>query len=152
MAIRDEIDARLRRARKDRDELTKNVINMLKSKVLMELKSGGGKEENDALWKDTIAAYAKQLRKAIPEFEKAGERGDEAKAEAEFELAFCAGFLPETLDAAATEALVRKLAAQHGIGDPKMMGKLMGLVMKDHKDEVDGQLVREIAARVLAES
>jgi uncharacterized protein YqeY len=150
MALRDEIESKLRQARKDRDEATRNVIGMLKNKVLTELKSGSGTEESDELWQKTIASYAKQLRKAIAEFEQVGERGNEAKAEAEFELQFCEQFLPKKLDEAATEALVRKLAADNGITDAKMMGKLMGLIMKNHKDEVDGQLARAAAQKVLA--
>lgn len=150
MSIREDIDARLRQARKDRDERTKNIINMLKNKVLTELKSGSGAVEDDALWLRTIASYAKQVQKAIPEFEKAGERGTEALDEARFELSFCEQFLPSKLDEAGTEALVRRLAAEHGISSPAQMGKLMGLLMKDHKDELDGTLARTVAQRVLA--
>lgn len=150
--IAQQIDARLRQARKDRDEPTKNVIGMLKNKVLVQLKSGKEVTEDDALWLDTIAAYAKQVKKAIPELEKAGERGAEAVAEAELELKFCEQFLPSKLDEAGTEALIRKIAADNGITDAKMMGKLMGLLMKNHKDEVDGQIARQVAQRVLSES
>lgn len=151
MAIRDDLETRLRQARKDRDERTKNLINGLKSAVLKELKSGSGVQDDDALWLDVIAKYAKQVAKAIPEFEKAGERGAEALAEARFELQYCEQFLPHKLDEAATEALVRRLVAEHGISGPKMMGKLMGLLMKDHKDELDGGLARQVAQRVLAQ-
>jgi len=151
MPIRDDLEARVRQARKDRDERTKNLINLLKNKALMELKSGSEVEDNDELWLRIIAAYAKQVQKAIPEFEKAGERGQEAIEEARFELEFCEAFLPKKLDEAQTEALVRRLAAEHGIGGPKMMGKLMGLLMKSHKDELDGMLARTIAQRVLGE-
>jgi uncharacterized protein YqeY len=150
MAIRDEIDAKLRQARIDKDERTRNVIGMLKNKVLLELKSGKDRKEDDELWKEQLAAYGKQLQKAIPEFEKAGERGNEAKAEAEWELAFCNQFLPSKLDEAATEALVRKIAADNGITSAREMGKLMGLIMKSHKDEVDGGIVKKVAAKVLA--
>lgn len=150
MALRDELETRLRQARRDRDERTRNVINMLKNKVLTELKSGSGVADDDALWLSTIAAYAKQVQKAIPEFEKAGDRGTEALEEARFELAFCEQFLPSKLDEAATEALVRQLVTEHGIDSPKQMGKLMGLLMKGHKDELDGTLARTIAQRVLA--
>ncbi len=149
-SIRDTIKAKFRRARLDRDEPTKNVINMLKNKVLMELKSGSGVEETDELWLRTIKSYAKQMGKAIAEYEKAGERGDALKAEAQFELDFCNEFLPKKLDEAATEKLVRDLVAEHGIDSPKQMGKLMGLVMKSHRDQVDGGLVRKVASRVLA--
>lgn len=151
MAIREQIDSRLRQARKDRDEATRNVIGMVKSKVLVLLKSGTGQEENDEVWLGVLTAYAKQLRKAIGEFEKAGSRGDEAKGEAQFELEFCEQFLPTKLDAAQTEALIRKLVTEHSIGSAKMMGKLMGLLMKNHRDELDGGLAKTIADRVLAE-
>ena len=149
MAIREEIDAKLRQARIDKDERTRNVIGMLKNKVLLELKSGSGRTEDDVLWREVISSYVKQLQKAIPEFEKAGERGNEGKAEAEWELAFCNQFLPSKLDEAATEALVRKIAADNGLTSAREMGKLMGLIMKGHKDEVDGAVVKKVAAKVL---
>ena len=150
MSIREDIEARLRQARKDRDERTKNLINMLKNKVLTELKSGTGVVESDELWLAVITNYAKQVAKAIPEFEKAGERGVEALDEARFELAYCQQFLPTKLDEAGTEALVRKLVAEHGIEGHKQMGKLMGLLMKDHKDQIDGAIAKTVAQRVLA--
>jgi hypothetical protein len=31
-----------------------------------------------------------------------------------------------------------------------MIGKLLGLVLKDHKDDIDGDLLRQVAQRVLA--
>ena len=31
-------------------------------------------------------------------------------------------------------------------------GKLMGALMKDHKDELDGSLARQLATKILAES
>lgn len=149
--IKEQIEAKLRDARIARDERAKNVIGMLKSKVLNEIKSGSGAVENDELWLATITSYAKQVRKAIPEYEKAGERGLEMIDEARFELAFCEQFLPRKLGAAETEAIVRELAAANAIKNPKMIGKLVGLVMKSHKDDVDGDLLRQIAQRVLAE-
>lgn len=152
MSIREQIDARFKQARLDRDEPSKNVIGMLKSKVQVELKSGKAAEENDELWTRVLASYAKQLRKSIAEFEKLGERAAEALAEARFELGFCEAFLPKKLDEAATEALVRKIAAEQGVDDPKQMGKLMGALMRDHKDELDGELTRAVVQRVLAQS
>ncbi len=150
MSVREQIEAIFKQARIDRDEPTKNVIGMLKSKVLLELKSGRNVEDNDALWLDVISAYAKQLGKTIAEFEKVGDRGREALEEARFELTFCQRFLPSKLGEAETEALVRALAAQHAIADPKQQGKLIGLLMKDHKDHIDGDVARRVAHKVLS--
>ncbi len=149
--IKEQIEAKLRDARVARDERAKNVIGMLKSKVLNELKSGSGAQENDELWLATLTSYAKQMRKAIPEYEKAGERGAEMIEEARYEIAICEQFMPTKLDEAATEKIVREVIAANGISGAKMLGKLVGLVMKSHKDEIDGDTLRQVATRVLAE-
>jgi uncharacterized protein YqeY len=150
MSIKDQIEARFKRARLDRDEPTKNVIGMVRAKVLNELKSGSGVTETDDLWIQTLAGYVKQQRKAIAEFEALGDRAADALAEARFEVEFCEQFLPRKLDEAATEELVRRIAAEQGISDAKQLGKLMGILMKDHKDAIDGAVARTVAARVLA--
>lgn len=151
-SIREQIDQRFRQARINKDDKSKNVIGMLKNKVLMELKSKADVKETDELWLRTIEAYAKQLRKSMVEFEKAGERGQEAMEEAKFELEFCESFLPKKLDEQQTDTLVRKVASENNINDPKLAGKLMGLLMKSHRDQIDGDLTRKIVQRVLAES
>jgi hypothetical protein len=149
MSIRDEIQAKFRQARLERDEPTRNVITMLKSKVLERVKSAAGIVEDDALWEEVVQSYAKQLQKTIVELERAGERGAQALEETKFELAFCEQFLPKKLDERQTEALVRELADKHGLAEPKQMGQLMGMIMRDYKDQVDGQLVRKAAQLVL---
>jgi len=147
--IKAQVDAAFRKARLERDERTKTVIGMIKNKVLMAVKSASDVSEDDALWLDNIAAYAKQSRKTITELEPLGDKAAEALDEARFELAWCEQFLPTKLDAEATEALVRKIAEANGIESKKQMGKLMGLVMKNHRDEVDGDLARKAAQSVL---
>lgn len=147
--IKAQIDQAFRKARLERDEPRKTVIGMLKNKVLTELKSGSGAVENDELWLTSIAAYAKQCRKTISELEPLGQQAAEALAEARFELEFCEQFLPKKLDAAATEALVTKLAQDNNISDKKQIGRLMGLIMKNHRDDVDGELARQAAEKVL---
>jgi uncharacterized protein YqeY len=146
-----QIKARLREARKSRDEDAKRIIGMLKAKVLNELKSGKGAEENDALWLSVLRSYAKQLRKSIQEYEKAGERGAALRDEAVYELDFCQQFLPTLHDEAATEAIIRAIVTESGLAGPKMVGRLMGLVMKQHRDVVDPAIVRSVATRVLNE-
>ncbi len=104
MAIKDEIDAKLRQARKDRDERVINVIGLIKNKVLSELKSAAGVVEDDALWLKNIAAYQKGVVKAMVQFEELGERGAEALDESKFEVAFCEQFLPKKLDESASSS------------------------------------------------
>jgi uncharacterized protein YqeY len=150
MSIREGVQAAFKQARLERDTPTKNVIGMLKTKVLNELKAGKGAEETDELWLKVLGSYAKQLKKSIEQFETLGERGAEPLAEAQFELAFCERFLPKKLDEAATRTLVEGIISENGISDMKQMGQLMGLVMKNHKDEVDAGIVNRIARELLS--
>jgi uncharacterized protein YqeY len=146
--IREQIEAATRKARLERDEPTRNVIGMLKTKLLNELKSGSGAEENDELWLAVIASYAKQAQKTIAEYEKIGDAGKALLEESKFELRFCEQFLPKKLDREATLAILRQIAADNKITDPKQSGKLIGLAIKAHKDELDGDLVRACAGDV----
>lgn len=150
LSIRQQLEDQLRTARKQRDEATKNIIAMLKNKMLMELKSGSGRVENDELWLELIQSYAKQVQKAIEEFEKAGERGKEHLEEARFELAFCQGFLPQKLSLEQTTELVRQIAEEQKITDKKQVGRLVGLVIKQHREQVDANLVRQAAESLLS--
>ncbi|MEE9384063.1 MAG: GatB/YqeY domain-containing protein [Nannocystaceae bacterium] len=149
-AIRQQIDARLRQARIDRDGPTRDVIGMVKAKALMALKSGSkGREEDDPLWREVLAAYAKELKKAMASYAGLGERGQQGLNDARFELDFCEQFLPKKLDKAATEALVRRIATENGLTEAKQTGRLMGLVMKSHRHEIDGDLARGFAQEIL---
>ncbi len=150
MAIKDEIAAAFKEARKSRDDDAKRVIQLLRAKMTNELKSGSGAEENDETWLAVLASFAKEARKSIAAYEDVGERGAQNLAEAKYELEFAERFLPKKLGEAETEALVKKIADDQGITAKKDMGRLMGAVMKDHKDEVDGDLVRKAAQKILS--
>lgn len=150
MPIKDQINDAMKTARRERDADTKRVITMLKAKLTNELKSGADVEEDDALWMKVLSAYAKELKKTLASFAEVGDRAAEAAEETRFELAFCDRFLPTKLDAEATMALVREIASSEGITAKKDMGRLMGAVMRGHRDQVDGDLVRRAAQEILS--
>src|SRR5205814_2161201 len=65
---------------------------------------------DDALLRDVIGAYRKQLQKALAEYEKLGERGAAQAAQLRFEIEFCERFLPRGLDVTALRSLVQERA------------------------------------------
>ena len=133
MGLEQELDERLRQAIKERDTRTADVVRMLKTR-LQERRTAKGfaGEVDDALVRDVIGAYRKQLQKAIPEFEKAGERGRAQIAQLRFEVEFCERYLPRGLDETALRALVRERIAALAITDAKQVGRLVGDIMKTH--------------------
>ncbi len=150
MGLEAELDEQLRQAIKARDTRTADVVRMLKTR-LQERRTAKGfaGEVDDALVRDVIAAYKKQLQKAIPEFEKAGERGRAQIAQLRFETEFCERYLPRGLDETALRALVRDRITALAITDPKQVGRLVGDIMKTHKGQVEAGDVKRLAEELL---
>jgi len=150
MGLERELDERLHQAIKARDTRTANVVRMLKTR-LQERRTAKGfsGQVDDALVRDVIGAYRKQLQKALPEFEKAGERGAAQVAQLRFEVAFCERYLPKGLDETELRALVSQRLAALGITDPKQVGRLLGDIMKTHKGQVEAADVKRIAEELL---
>jgi uncharacterized protein len=150
MGLEAQLDERLRQAIKARDTRTADVVRMLKTR-LQERRTAKGfsGEVDDALVRDVIGVYRKQLQKAIPEFEKAGERGAAQVAQLRFEVEFCERYLPKGLDETALRALVGQRLAALAISDAKQVGRLVGDIMKTHKGQVEAGDVKRIAEELL---
>ena len=150
MPLEQTLNDTLTRAIKNRDLPTANVVRMLKTRLQERRTSKGfGGTVDDALVLDVIAAYRKQLQKALAEFEGLGERGAEQAAQLRFEVAFCEGYLPRGLDEDAVRVIVRERLTALGITDPKQVGRLVGDVMKTHKGQVEATEVKRIAEELL---
>src|SRR5256714_7216649 len=123
MALAQQLDDTLKASIKEKDTRTANVVRMLKTKLTERTTAKGfSGQVDDALVRDVIGAYRKQLQKAIPEFEKVGERGAAQVAQLRFEVAFCERYLPKGLDETELRALVGQRLAALGITDGKQVG------------------------------
>jgi hypothetical protein len=150
MALEQTLNDALTQAIKAKDGKTADVIRMLKTKIQERRTAKGfSGEVDDAVVLDVVAAYRKQLQKAVGEFEKAGERGAAQAAALRFEIAFCERYLPKTMDEAAVRALVKERIAALGITDAKQAGRLVGDIMKTHKGQVEAGDVKRIAEELL---
>ncbi|HEY7363338.1 MAG TPA: GatB/YqeY domain-containing protein [Methylomirabilota bacterium] len=151
MGLEQTLNDTLRQAIKDRDTRTADVVRMVKTRLAERRTAKGfAGEVDDALVLDVIAAYRKQLQKALPEFEKAGERGAAQVAQLRFEMAFLDRYLPQRLEESDLRTLVQERIAALGISDPKHAGRLVGEVMRTHKGKVDAGDVKRIAEELLS--
>lgn len=150
MALEDTLNETLRRAIKDKDQRTADVVRMLKTRV-MERKTARGfaGTVDDALVLDVIGSYRKQLQKALAEFEKVGERGAAQVAQLRHEIGFLDGYLPRGMDDTTLRALVKERVAALAVTDPKQVGRLVGDIMKSHKGQVEAADVKRIAEEVM---
>ncbi len=150
MAFEDELNARLKERMKARDAQAVNVLRMVKSRILEKKKASGFEGEvGDALVLQVIGTYVKQMRKAQAEYVRMGEAGQAQAEGLAFEITFLEPYLPSKLDREATHALVSAAIESQGIADSRQVGRVIGTVMKTHRDQVDPALVREIAQGLL---
>mgnify|MGYP000158878125 CR=1 FL=1 len=151
MSIEKDLRSKLTEAMKAKDSATANVIKMINTKVMEKRTAKGFKGEvDDELYKSVIAAYKKSLEKARVEFEKAGEKGAESVAELDHEIQFCQQYLPQPLSEDEVRAAVKEAIATMGEVNPKMAGRVVGMVMKAHKGRAEAGMVKTIVDAELA--
>ncbi len=149
MSIEQEITERMKTAMREKQTKELSILRMVKSFAMKE-KTAPGFDGNtdDAFWLSVVTKYVKQQQKALQEFEKVG-AGGEAMDEIRFEIDYLTPFLPAKLSAEETEKLVIDAIAATGADSMKLMGKVMGAIMKDHKDDVDASLVKRLIQKRL---
>ncbi|MCP3995007.1 MAG: GatB/YqeY domain-containing protein [bacterium] len=149
MGIQKELAAELIDGIKSRDRARTNVIRQIETEVAVAKAAPGFKGTvDDNLYKATIVSYVKKMEKAKAEFEAAGERGVEQAAKLAYEIDYLARWMPQLPGEDETRKIVKGAIAELGVDDPKMMGRVMGHIMKSGT-ELDGGLVNRIVREEL---
>jgi uncharacterized protein YqeY len=150
MSIEAQIGDLLKAAMRAKDAGTVDCIRMIKTKH-MERRTAAGFTGplDDSLWLDVIAAYQKQLRKAREEYVAVGERGADALPQLDFEIAFCARFLPKAASDDEVRAVVRETLTRMGVSDVKQAGRVIGDVMKANKGKFEPATVKRLVEEEL---
>lgn len=151
MSIDTQLAELLKEAMRAKDTRTADCIRMIKTKHMERRTAAGFKGPlDDALWLDVITTYQKQLRKSREEYAAIGARGADAIEQIDFEIGFCARFLPKAASDDEVRTIVRETVARLGISDAKQSGRLVGEIMKAHKGKVDPATVKRIVDEELA--
>lgn len=143
-SIETQLNDLLKEAMRARDQRTKDVIAMIKTKQMERRTAAGFKGPiDDTLWLDVIASYQKQLRKTRDEYAALGDKGSESLPQLDFEIAFCGRFLPKLAGDDEVRMAVKEILARPGL-DLKQAGRLMGEIMKSNKGKFDPGSVKRI--------
>jgi uncharacterized protein len=153
MSLEQTLNDTLTQAIRGKDQRAADIVRMIKSKIgERRTAKGFSGQVDDALVLDVIGAYRKSLQKALPDYEKAGERGAAQAAQLRFEIEYLERWLPKGMDDAALRALVSERIKSLGITDVKQVGRLVGDVMKTHKGQVEASDVKRVAEELLPKS
>jgi uncharacterized protein YqeY len=147
MSIVQDVSQQMKSAMKAKEKLRLNALRNMRAALLIEMKKDNADDLSDEVSIELLRRLEKQRGESIEAFDKAG-RQAQADAERD-ELAVIREFLPQLADAATTQEIVAAAIRAAGASTPGDLGKVMGIVMKEHKGKVDGNLARRIAAEQL---
>jgi len=141
MALKDQLDADLKSAMRDKDTVKLSVVRMLKSAVKyreIELM----KPLDDVGVLQVISQEVKRHRDSVEQY-RAGNRQDLVDKE-EAEIAILQGWLPAQLTEAEVKAKVDEVVTRLDAKGPKDMGAVMKALLPEVQGKADGKLVSEL--------
>ena len=152
MSIASDLAAELKDAMLNKDARRRDVIRQVQTEITLARSEPGYDESNDEeVVQGVIESYSKRMQKSIAEYEGYGERGADMANKLKFEVEYLSRWMPQKLDEASTRSLIEAKIAELGVaGDEKAAGRVTGMIMKEHKDDVDGALVNRLVRELLA--
>ena len=137
----------LKIAMKARDKATmtglRNIIGKLKAS---QIDKGEPLIKEEAL--KILKSAAKQIRESVEQYKKGG-RDDLAEKEL-FELSLLDKYLPEQLSEDKIRKIVKETIQASGTESMQDMGRVIGMLMKELAESVDGKLVQQIVREELS--
>ena len=137
----------LKSAMKERNEIKKNTVTMIKAAVL-QVEKDKQIQLDDTQIIDIISKEAKKRKDALVEFEKSGR--EDLVAQTNEELSVIKAYLPEELSIEELEKIVEETIKEVNAVDMKDMGKVMQAVKTKTTGRADGKTINEIVKKKLS--
>lgn len=134
-------------AMKEKDELKKNTIMMIRSAIL-QIEKDTQKElsENEIL--EIIAKELKKRKETLSDIEKSGR--DDLISEVNNEIAIIKAYLPEELSKEEVEKIVAEAIKESGATSIKEMGKVMQIAKAKTAGRADNKMLSDLIRSSLA--
>jgi uncharacterized protein YqeY len=139
MALLDKIDADLRKAMLERDEISRETLRMIKSELLT-------LDDPDEL--AVLSRAVKSRRDSIRSYVEGG-RQDLADKELA-EIAVIERYLPKQLSEEEARDAIAAIIGELGLSSKKELGKVMKEVKSRYPGQIDGKVASSIASGLLS--
>lgn len=146
MAIKDQLMQDLKEAMKNKEDVRKSVITLIRAAV-KQREVDERVELSEEQVQDIIAKQLKQRRDSLEEFKKAGREDLIEQTQKEIEI--ITTYLPAQLSIEEIETLVDEAIAETGATSVKDMGKIMSVLNPQTKGRADGKVVNEVVRKKL---
>jgi len=137
----------LKNAMKEKNEIKKNTVTMIKAAVL-QIEKDKQIQLDDTQIVEIISKEAKKRKDALVEFEKSGRQ--DLVDQTNEELAVIKAYLPEELSIEELEKIIEETIQEVNAIDMKDMGKVMQAVKVKTTGRADGKTINEIVKRKLS--
>ena len=146
MGIKENLDEDLKSAMRDRDELRRSVLRVVRSEIHNEEINLRRELDEEGIL-GVISSQVKRHRESISEFRK-GNRDDLVGREEE-ELNVLLAYMPKQLEQDEILVLAREAVNASGAQGPGDKGKVMVRLMPQVKGKADGNIVNSIVTEIL---
>jgi len=146
MNLKEQLTEEMKTAAKAKDKPKLSTIRMVRSEIKNREIALRHELNDDEILK-LLGTMVKQRKDSINQFKKGGR--DDLAAREEQELEILQAYLPEQLDAAEIEKIVKAVIAETGAVGKKDMGKVMQAVMARVAGRADGKEVNRMVSSQL---
>ncbi len=146
MSLVEKVSEELKKSMLARNAARTTGLRMIRAAFIELEKEGKGAVTDDRCL-EALRRMKKQREESIAIYDQQS-RADLAEQE-RVELAVIEGLLPAQADEAQTLVWVKEAIVASGATNPKEVGKVMGVLMKSHKNDVDSALVKALILREL---
>ena len=136
----------LKSAMKDKDEVKKNTITMIRAAILQIEKDTQTQLDDNAIL-EIIAKEAKKRKDSLADFEKSGR--EDLISQINSEISIIKNYLPEELSVEELTKIITDTVAEVGATSIKDMGKVMQSVKTKTTGRADGKTINEIVKKIL---
>ena len=145
--LKEQLMEDFKNAMKEKNELKKNTIMMIRSSILqVEKDTQKEMSENEII--EIISKELKKRKETLADIEKSGR--EDLIANVNEEMAVIKAYLPEELSREEIEKIIIDTIAEIGANTMKDMGKVMQAVKPKMAGRADNKLVNEIVKAKLA--
>ncbi len=146
MSLKEQLFADLKEAMKQKDNILKDTIQMVRAGILQIEKDKKIELEDDGI----IEVIIKEIKKCydvLPDFEKSGRQ--DLIDEVNRKIVILKSYLPEQLSVEEINEIVLCAIDETGASSMKDMGKVMALVSERTKGRADNKTVSEVVKKAL---
>lgn len=141
MSLKETFMEELKVAMREKDEMKKNVVTMVRAAV-KQVEVDNRVELDDEGIVEIIAKEVKKRKDALPEYEKSGR--EDAIESLKAEINYLMKYLPEQLSEDEVKEIVIATIAETGAAGMKDMGKVMSAVIAKTKGRADGKIISQL--------